>query len=275
MGRHIKEGLSYFPLDVDFFEDEKVQFISARFGVKGDGILARILCRIYRQGYALSWDEDVALLFARSVGDINALGLVKDVVGECLKRGFFDEAIFKRFGLLTSKGIQKRYTRICLDSKRKNWEIPSKFDLLRSESAFTPEEIKKTPEESTQSKVKKSKVKNSSRGDESPAHPPDVIEKFNAFQDWLSKNAANVSKMKEPFTIDQFIKLKEKYSSKQLSDLCLKMHNWKPLLQKNTSSYLTLTNWSKKEFNQLENEPKQPSKNLEEEKGRAILDAVG
>ncbi|MBU7576484.1 MAG: DUF4373 domain-containing protein [Flavihumibacter sp.] len=274
MGRHIKEGLSYFPLDVDFFEDEKVQFISARFGIKGDGILARLLCRIYRQGYGLSWDDDVALLFARAVGEPNALGLVKEVVGECLKRGFFDEALFKRFGLLSSKGIQKRYSKICLDSKRKNWEIPPKFDLLRSEGGFTPEEIEKTPEESTQSKVKKSKVKKSSGGDESPDHPPEVNEKFKAFQEWLATNAVNVTKMKEPFTIDQFIKLKEKYSSKVLSDLCQKMHNWKPLLQKNTSAYLTLTNWSKKEFNQLENEPAKTTIDVREEKDRLIRESV-
>lgn len=274
MGRHIKEGLSYFPLDVDFFDDEKVAFISARFGVKGDGILARLLCRIYRQGFALSWDDDVALLFARSVGDIHALGLVKEVVGECLKRGFFDEALFKRFGLLSSKGIQKRYTRICIDSKRKNWEIPARFDLLRSEGGFTPEEIEKTPEESTQSKVKKSIVKKSSRGDESPVHPPGEIEKFKAFEDWLSENASNVTKMKEPFTIDQFISLKEKYSSKQISALCQKMHNWKPLVQKNTSAYLTLLNWSKKEFNQPENESAKPTKSLTEIQSDAILNSV-
>jgi hypothetical protein len=168
MGRNIKEGLSYFPLDVDFFEDDKVQFISLRFGLKGDAILMRLLCKIYRQGFAFEFNEDVALLFARSVGDISLHGLVNDVVNECLKRGFFDESIFRRFGLLTSKGIQKRYIKICTDSKRINWQIPVQFYLLQNKKAKTPEEIDKTPEEmpktpeeSTQSKVKKSKEKES------------------------------------------------------------------------------------------------------------------
>ena len=164
MGRHLKEGLSYFPMDVDFFEDEKVQFVSARFGVKGDGILSRILCKIYRQGYGLQFDDDTALLFARSVGDINLHGLVKDVVNECLKRDFFDDVIFKKFGMLTSKGIQKRYVKICADARRKDWSIPEKFDLLNGKTVFTHEEIEKTPEESTQRKEKESKGKESKAG---------------------------------------------------------------------------------------------------------------
>lgn len=248
MGRHIKEGLSYFPLEVDFFEDEKVQFVSARFGVKGDGIIVRILCKIYRQGYAIKFDDDVALLFARSVGDINLHGLVKDVVNELLKRDFFDEGIFKRFGLLTSKGIQKRYVKICTDAKRKDSEINAEVDLLQSKHAFTPEEIVKTPEESTQSKVKESKEKKS-KVLVGQAHTNEQLEFFKNFETFIEKDASNVGKMKEAFTIDQFFKLKEKFTSIQIKEQLLKMHNHKPLLQKNISAYLTFSNWSKNNFN--------------------------
>ena len=166
MGRNTKEGLSYFPMDVDLFEDEKIQFVSARFGLKGEAIAVRLLCRIYRQGYFIEFDNDVALLFARSVGDISSHGLVNDVVNELLKRGFFDRSIFERFSILTSLGIQKRYIKICTDSKRKNISILSDFDLLNpnnlktpEEKPFTREEIHINTVESTQSKVKESKEK--------------------------------------------------------------------------------------------------------------------
>lgn len=242
MGRNIKEGLSYFPLDIDFFEDEKVQFLSARFGVKGDGILIRLLCRLYRQGYGLEFNDDIALLFARSVGDINLHGLVKEVVNELLKRGFFDEAVFKRFGLLTSRGIQKRYAKICTDAKRKNWQIPEKFDLLRSKCPNTPEETEEIPEESTQRKEKKSKVKKSKElGALAPTTEQKVF--FKNFQNFISEKAPNVGKMKEPFKIEDYLKLKQKYSSTQIKEMVLKMHNYKPLLQKNNSAYLTFLNW--------------------------------
>ena len=104
-----KTGLDYFPLDVDFFQDEKIQFVSARFGTKGEAITVRLLCKIYRQGYYIDWNEDMALLFAKSVGDDVRDTLVNDVVYELLKRGFFDKSIFERCSILTSKGIQRRY----------------------------------------------------------------------------------------------------------------------------------------------------------------------
>jgi len=247
MGRNIKEGLSYFPLDVDFFEDSKVEFLSARFGVKGDGILTRLLCKIYRQGYSLEFNDDVALLFARSVGDINLHGLVKDVVNELLKRGFFNEPIFKRFGLLTSKGIQKRYVKICTDAKRKDWQIPEKMDLLRSKSAKTPEEIEETTEESAQSKVKKSKGKKSKVLEGESPHTPEQKILFEEFEKWITKNTPRVNQLKEPLTIDEYFKLKKKVPKETLTKVLRAMQNRADLLKKYVSAYLTILNWSSRE----------------------------
>ena len=160
MARPAKRGLDYFPLDVDIFDDPKVQFVTARFGAKGDGVFIRLLCKIYREGYALHFDDDTALLVARSVGDIGLHGLVMDVVHELLKRGFFDRSIFEKFGLLTSHGIQKRYLKICTSGKRSGYEIPTHLLLTPEETPLTPEETPKNTEFSTQSKVKESKEKN-------------------------------------------------------------------------------------------------------------------
>ena len=109
MARLNKTGIDYFPFDVDFFQDEKVQFVSARFQLKGEITAIRLLCKIYRNGYYAEWNDDTALLFAKSVGDGIQDSFVKDVVHELLKRGFFDKGIFERFGILTSRGIQNRY----------------------------------------------------------------------------------------------------------------------------------------------------------------------
>jgi hypothetical protein len=109
MARTNKTGIDYFSFDVDFFQDEKVQFVSARFGMKGEIIIIRLLCKIYRNGYYTYWDDDTALLFAKGVGDGCQDSCVKDVVHELLKRGFFDKSIFERFCILTSRGLQRRY----------------------------------------------------------------------------------------------------------------------------------------------------------------------
>jgi hypothetical protein len=119
------------------------------------------------------------------------------------------------------------------------------------------------------------KEESSIKGDKSPTHPQEVIERFEAFQNWLSQKASSITRMKEPFTIDQFITLTNKFSIKTITDLCLKMHNWKPLLQKNTSAYLTLLNWSKKESIPLKNEQFKNNQSVAEARSKAILDTVG
>lgn len=73
---------------------------------------------------------------------------------------------------------------------------------------------------------------------------------FKKFTDWLEKNAPNVTKMKEPFTVEQYHQIKTKYKSDLVKEILSAMHNHKPLLKNNVSSYLTLCNWiSRREVN--------------------------
>lgn len=117
MAAESKQGLDYFSLMVDFFNDEKIEKYTARFGVKGDGILLRLMCRIYSNSYYLKFDNDLALMVAKSAGDSSLGGLVTDCVHELVKRGFFDESIFNSFQVLTSKAFQRRYLH---GAKRRN-----------------------------------------------------------------------------------------------------------------------------------------------------------
>jgi hypothetical protein len=109
MARTNQIGIKYFSFDVDFFNDEKIEFTSARFGVKGEVIAIRLLCKIYRNGYYTPWNDDESALLAKRAGDGVSPSLVSEVVKELVKRGFFDETLLNRFGILTSRGIQKRY----------------------------------------------------------------------------------------------------------------------------------------------------------------------
>lgn len=156
MARPTKTGLSYFPVDVDIFEDEKIQFISAKFGLKGEAIVFRLLSKIYRNGYYIEFDEDVQLLFSRSIGLERNDNATCKVVAELIKRKFFDESMFENFSVLTSKAIQKRYVKICNDSKRVACNLLPKYDLIRSETEFPTEE---TPINYQENHTKKSKEK--------------------------------------------------------------------------------------------------------------------
>lgn len=128
MARPLKKGIAYFPLDVDFFEDDKVEYITARFDEKGELIVIKLLCAIYRNGYYTDWNNDKQLIFAKRAGKNVSPSLVNDVVTELVKRGFFDKGIFNSFGLLTSKGIQTRYLEAVIG--RKNVDICLDYWLI-------------------------------------------------------------------------------------------------------------------------------------------------
>lgn len=105
--RPIKEGLDYFPVNVDMDQDDKIQLVEAKHGIIAFAIIIRLLMKIYKEGYYYPWSEKEQLLFSRRVNvDIND---VNDIINDCLKWGLFDQEIYDRYQILTSKGIQKRY----------------------------------------------------------------------------------------------------------------------------------------------------------------------
>jgi len=179
MGRHLKQGLDYFPLGVDFFEDDKIEYITARFDEKGELITIKLLCAVYRNGYFTDWNDDKALIFSKRAGKNISPSLANDVVNELVKRGFFDRNIFNSFGILTSQGIQKRFLKAIKDS-RTNIEInadywlidtplntqKSSFIFSSAKNSISPKKNNISPSIYPQSKVKKSKI------DVCPLNPP-------------------------------------------------------------------------------------------------------
>lgn len=98
---------------------------------------------------------------------------------------------------------------------------------------------------------------NALTGAEAPGESPEAAG-FKRFQDWVKKNAERVSKMKEPFTISQYIEVKSKYKNEDVKQLLKEMHNYTPLLSKNQSAYLTLLSWLKRRHeNPLKPVPRQ------------------
>lgn len=108
MGRPRKTGLDYFPLDVDFFDDEKITVISGEFGIKGEITVIRLLCAIFRNGYYIKWDDLLKFKLAKSCPGLSA-ELIKSIVYRLVRWGFFDKGLFDSVKVLTSKGIQRRY----------------------------------------------------------------------------------------------------------------------------------------------------------------------
>ena len=163
MARPIKNGLDYFPLDVTL--DTKFELLEAEFGLTGFAVVIKLFQEIYKNGYYCEWNSEVALLFARK----NGLGgnVVSEIVKCALKRGIFNIEKFKRYGILTSAGIQKRY--IDAIKRRKNFEKKSEYLLVQlgsfseniNNNEVNVDINSKNAYSNTQSKVKESKGKKS------------------------------------------------------------------------------------------------------------------
>ena len=171
MPRPQKAGVEYFPLDVE--NDDKLDLIEAEFGLTGFAVIVKLYQRIYKLGYYCEWNDEVALLFGKRLGTGGKA--VSEIVSAAIRRSLFDEEIYRKYGVLTSRGIQKRYFEIV--ARRRNVEVEQRYLLVSRDLipvnvnimyAETPVNVNtmqtETPENayrSTQSKVKESKVKKS------------------------------------------------------------------------------------------------------------------
>ena len=154
MARPNKQGLDYFPLDVGIFENDKILAISGEFSVKGEIIVLRLLCEIYRNGYFVEFSELLKNKLAR-LGGLSG-GLVDEVVRKLVKYEFFDGFVFSEYNILTSKNIQKVYLEA--SKRRKDIDL-SQYWLLDEVNVYINSPSSKINAHiNAQSKEKESKV---------------------------------------------------------------------------------------------------------------------
>jgi hypothetical protein len=165
VSRTPKEGLDYFPL-VTRFED-KVELLIAEYGSRAVGIIVSLYQKIYSNSYYVKWDDDVLMLFSRYLNEEKTA--INDVINRCFDREIFDRKMYEKRGILTSRGIQKQYLKVCKDSRRTKVAMIKEYCLITGKCdefksiitefiALNDENIGINDSENTQSKVKESKV---------------------------------------------------------------------------------------------------------------------
>ncbi len=133
----MKSGIPYFPLDVDL--DDKLKLIEAEFGLTGFAVIVKLWQKIYgQQGYYCEFSNEVALLFSSSCGLSG--NVVSEIVGASIRRGIFDKTLYKKYQILTSVGIQKRYFEAV--SRRKNVEVENRYLLINVIQSYKNVSIK-------------------------------------------------------------------------------------------------------------------------------------
>lgn len=155
MGRNKKEGLSYFPFDVDFFQDIKIRKLIRYQGSNAIAIYAFILCNIYKDGYYIRWDNDLPFIISEQTGYEESY--IVEVINCCLDIDLFSKNLFDSERVITSFGIQDRYRKIN-DLCRRKSDISEYMLISSEEKRISSEETPITSAKSTQRKEKEIEV---------------------------------------------------------------------------------------------------------------------
>ena len=153
MARPIKQGMEYFPHDVDAMSDDKIEVLRALHGNDGYVFYFGLLERIYRQTdfeYDISDEETIQILCKKFLISKESF---EKILHTALKYACFDTEIYKNTGCLTSNGIKKRAEAVI----KKRESMRNK----RSWRVSDAETLEETVPQKPQSKVKDSKVKDS------------------------------------------------------------------------------------------------------------------
>lgn len=260
MARPTKTGLEYFPLDVDMDQDDKLFFIEAKHGLIGFAVVVRLLMLIYKDGYYKQYTEDKeAFMLAKRLSvEVNVLN---NIINDCINEDIFNKKLFEQYGILTSRGIQKRYLEAC--ARRKEVNIFKEYCLIDPKNYknlvfeyinpvivdINPDKCNTVSAETPQSKVKESKVKESKEKNNTRAREEKKQPKKIKFADFVS------------LTNDEHSSLVAKLGEDGAKRCIEILDNYKGSTgRKYKSDYRTILNWVVQRYEEEQQRKKQQDK---------------
>lgn len=127
-------GLDYFPMAVDMADDDKVFMLRSLYACSEPGgydyqasyacygRLVELMQELYKEGFCMALTDlkrfKLSQRFGLALVDFDVL------VSRCVEVGLFDAAMYEGHGVLTSRGIQRRYFEA---TARRRGEMPAKL----------------------------------------------------------------------------------------------------------------------------------------------------
>ncbi|MCE8541409.1 DUF4373 domain-containing protein [Bacteroides fragilis] len=159
------DGINYFPIGVNFMEENAMEVIEAKYGIKGPAIVLKLLCKIYKEGYYIRWDEEQCLIFANKAGREVQTEEVKGIIKILFIKGILDENSYREDGILTSESIQKIWLEATKRRKRELSELP--YLIVKPEKENGKPDAPSTPQETQQPELFKE--------EKTPVNPKNVV----------------------------------------------------------------------------------------------------
>ena len=179
------DGINYFPMGVNFMEENAMEVIEAKYGIKGSAIVLKLLCKIYKEGYYIRWDEEQCLIFANKAGREVQAAEVQGIIEILFIKGILDRNSYRENGILTSENIQKVWLEATKRRKRELSELP--YLIVKPEKENGKPDTPSITQEIQQPELFK--------GEKTPVNPKNVVHHVAVD----AKNACNSgqSKVKE------------------------------------------------------------------------------
>ena len=200
MARQIKQGIDYYPMDVNFLNDIKVRKVLRGCGAQSMAVILYLLGNIYRdEGYYMRWDDEEDPFLVSDVVGVSE-GAVRETIKKSLQVEFFDSKLFEKESILTSKGIQERFMeatvrRISVNIKAAYWlldktganMVVEKINVYRN--SINVDNNSKNVDDNQQSKVKESKVNNNiNTNNNNSLYKGQNVNSFTVCVDYFTKN---------------------------------------------------------------------------------------
>ena len=161
------KGLQYFPLSVDFLENDKILLIISDFGMASSAVILKLLCKIYKNSFYIDWDDRICKVFSCTFPSGFSSEEIQKIVDSLLKEAIFDKDLYNKYHILTSEEIQICFFTAITKRRNKSVDNPEYLTEKVRKMYCGEQKHKNVPQseeiapQNEQSKVKESKVKES------------------------------------------------------------------------------------------------------------------
>lgn len=188
MARPTKQGLDYFPFDVDLLSDEKLDFLREQYGAVINDVYISLLCFLYKKhGYYIPYETEsekqdcIWFIYKNTRGGKYPIKKeqIAELIEVCVERGLFSRDHYPK--IITSERAQATFysctvdrTEIDIDDSK--WLLTDEqmgklskrhsYYLSLHPNSFSVEKPSKStekPSKSTEKPIKESKVKEKDR----------------------------------------------------------------------------------------------------------------
>ena len=168
MGRPIKQGVDYFPHDVDVTGKKTVATLEAKYGNDGYAFWFKLLELLgSRQGLFIDCNDESEWLFLVAKTRVDEVSAAK-ILDTLSRLGAIDPELWQNRIIW----VQNLVNRLEDVYKKRKQELPARPEPSHSFRSENPEQTEVFGEISTQSKVNKSKVNKSKEKNIPPYNPP-------------------------------------------------------------------------------------------------------